>query len=30
MKQKKLAGQIIHEHDSLALDLEANIIRPYA
>ena len=26
MKQKKLAGQIIHEHDSLALDLEADII----
>lgn len=26
MKQKKLAGQIIHEHDSLALDFEADII----
>ncbi len=26
MKQKKLAGQIIHEHDSLSLDLEADII----
>lgn len=26
MKQKKLAGQIIQEHDSLALDLEADII----
>jgi hypothetical protein len=26
MKQKKLAGQIIHEHDSLALDFEADVI----
>ena len=26
MKQKKLAGQVIHEHDSLALDFEADLI----
>ena len=26
MKQKKLAGQVIQEHDSLALDFEADII----
>ncbi len=26
VKQKKLAGQIIHEHDGLGLDLEADII----
>lgn len=26
VKQKKLAGQIIHEHDKLGLDLEADII----
>ncbi|HJZ22835.1 MAG TPA: hypothetical protein VJ201_00095 [Candidatus Babeliales bacterium] len=26
MEQKKLADQIIHEHDALALDLEADII----
>ncbi len=26
VKQKKLAGQIIHEHDNLGLDLEADII----
>lgn len=26
MSKKKLAGQVIHEHDSLSLDLEADII----
>ncbi len=26
MKQKKLAGQIVHEHDALALDFEDDII----